>query len=97
RRSIIEHLGLIGYRLSTAAPASATLTLAIPTPSAVPVKISRGNAFATTSQRGSPSVRFEYTGQDDLVIDFEQEPGPRGLYWAATPIPVEEGRLVSGE
>ena len=30
RRSIIQHLRLIGYTLSTAAPASATLTLSVP-------------------------------------------------------------------
>ena len=30
RRSVIQHLRLIGYRLSTAAPASATLTLTVP-------------------------------------------------------------------
>ncbi|MGH8879967.1 MAG: hypothetical protein ACRD0P_21890, partial [Stackebrandtia sp.] len=37
RRSIIEHLGLIGYRLSTAAPASAELTLTMAAPSTAPV------------------------------------------------------------
>ena len=30
RRSIIDHLRLIGYQLATAAPASATLTLTLP-------------------------------------------------------------------
>src|SRR5262245_20573005 len=30
RRSVIQHLRLIGYRLSTAAPASAALTLTVP-------------------------------------------------------------------
>ncbi|MGH4008696.1 MAG: baseplate J/gp47 family protein [Pseudonocardiaceae bacterium] len=95
RRSIIEHLGLIGYRLSTAAPASAELTLTMAAPSTAPVVIRKGNAFATTSQRDSPSVRFEYTGKDDLVVDFESIPG--GSLRAKTSIPVEEGRFVFGE
>lgn len=97
RRSIIEHLGLIGYRLSTAAPASAELTLTIPALSTAPVVIRKGNAFATTSQRDSPSVRFEYTGKDDLVVDFESTADAGGLFHAKTPIPVEEGRFVTGE
>ncbi len=97
RRSIIEHLGLIGYRLSTAAPASAELTLTIPALSTAPVVIRKGTAFATTSQRDSPSVRFEYTGKDDLVVDFESTPDAGGLFHAKTPIPVEEGRFVTDE
>src|SRR5499426_3900600 len=45
RRSIIQHLRLIGYTLSTAAPASATLTLNLPTTAADVITIRRGDAF----------------------------------------------------
>lgn len=98
RRSVIHHLGLIGYRLATAAPASATLTLTIPGPCSAPVVIGRGAAFATRSEQGIPSVRFEYARDDDLVIpcsDFDPVGG--GKLRARTRIPVEEGRLVSDE
>jgi hypothetical protein len=98
RRSVIEHLRLIGYRLSTAAPASAELSLTIPAPCTGPVVITQGNAFATSSRRDSPSVRFEYTRDEDLVIDcakFVDAGG--GMLRATVRIPVEEGRLVAGE
>src|SRR5215813_166775 len=47
RRSVIHHLRLIGYQLSTAAPASATLTLTVPVESTETLTIDRGDAFAT--------------------------------------------------
>src|SRR5262247_3910701 len=50
RRSIIQHLRLIGYTLSTAAPASATLTLNLPTTAADVITIRRGDAFASKGQ-----------------------------------------------
>jgi phage-related baseplate assembly protein len=98
RRSIIDHLRLIGYRLATAAPASAELVLTIPDPCTGPVTIRKGNAFATSSQQDAPSVRFEYTRDDDLVLDcadFEDAGG--GLLRSRSTIPVEEGTLVAGE
>src|SRR5215831_5105829 len=47
RRSVIQHLRLIGYQLSTAAPASATLTLTVPAGYSGILTINRGDAFAT--------------------------------------------------
>src|SRR5262245_39738052 len=70
RRSIIQHLRLIGYTLSTAAPASTTLTLSFPPDVTGPVTISRGHAFATKGQRDKPSVRFEYVREEPLTIDL---------------------------
>ena len=61
RRSVIQHLRLIGYTLSTAAPASATLTLSVPATVTDVITIRRGDAFATKGQKDKPSVRFEYT------------------------------------
>ena len=95
RRSVIDHLRLIGYRLATAAPASAELTLTIPAPCTGPVTIRRGDAFTTRSTSDTPSVRFEYPRADDLVLacsDFD--PVGTTMLRARTTIPVSEGRLV---
>ena len=100
RRSIIHHLRLIGYRLATAAPASAALTLYFPTDCTDTVTIRRGDAFATKSTKDSASVRFEYNNEEDLVIDCATldtvpvEDGERKVY---TAVPVEEGRLIQDE
>src|ERR1700720_4935199 len=45
-RSVVEHLRLIGYELGTAAPAAATLSLAVPGAGTATVPISKGDAFA---------------------------------------------------
>ncbi len=92
RHSIIHHLRLIGYQLSTAAPASAELTLFIPDTCTEDIVIQKGDAFATKSQKDTPSVRFEYTREQHLTI--EVEPGTAKTYIG---VPVEEGRLVKGE
>src|SRR4051794_7448199 len=70
RRSVIEHLRLIGYRLSTAVPAAASLNITVPGSVNAVVTINRGDAFATKSQKNKPSVRFEYTREAPLAIDF---------------------------
>src|SRR4029434_8895730 len=91
RRSVIQHLRLIGYTLSTAAPASATLTVSIPDGVTEIITISRGDAFASKGQRDKPSVRFEYTREKPLTIDpVVNRHSPVG-------IPVEEGRLIKEE
>ena len=97
RRSIIHHLRLIGYTLSTAAPASATLRLSVPAAQTETVTIRRGDAFATKSQTDKPSVRFEYAGEQDLTIDLSGiAPDPITNRKQAS-IPVEEGRLIKDE
>jgi hypothetical protein len=88
RRSVIDHLRLIGYSLATAAPASTTLTVTLPAPSATPLTVRPGDAFATTATPTSPSVRFEYVGPSDLEI-------PVGT--TVLELPVEEGRLIVDE
>src|SRR5664279_3209339 len=63
RRSIIEHLRLIGYQLSTAVPAAASLDVTVPATRNDVVTVQRGDAFATKSQKSncllytSPSPR----------------------------------------
>lgn len=101
RRSIIHHLRLIGYRLSTAAPASTELTLILPADCQETITIIKGNAFATKSQKDKPSIRFEYTREEPLTIDagddtiFEIDTGKNKKYYRS--IPVEEGRLIEME
>ncbi|MGA1870555.1 MAG: baseplate J/gp47 family protein [bacterium] len=96
RSSIIHHLRLIGYRLSTAAPASADLTLILPAECDGIITIKRGDAFATKSRKDKPSVRFEYTREEDLTIDCSTlEVVNNKKYYRS--IPVEEGRLIKEE
>src|SRR6266478_1196895 len=62
RHSVIEHLRLIGYMLSTAVPAAASLNVTVPSTVNDKVTINAGDAFATKSQKNKPSLRFEHTG-----------------------------------
>jgi len=96
RSSVIDHLSLIGYKLGTAAPAAASLTLTVPEICDDIITIQQGNAFATKSQADKPSVRFEYTREVDLTIDCSKlNPVNGHKHYAG--IPVEEGRLVQAE
>ena len=97
RRSVIQHLRLIGYQLSTAAPASATLTLTVPAGYTDIITINRGDAFATRTQRDAPPVRFEYTREQPLRIDCRALPTDAANRKYYHGIPVEEGRLVREE
>jgi len=95
RRSVIQHLRLIGYSLSTAAPASATLTLSVPATVTDIITIRRGDAFASKGQRDKPSVRFEYTREQPLTINCATLPvDPATNRKFQIGIPVEEGRLI---
>jgi hypothetical protein len=97
RRGVIQHLRLIGYRLATAAPASASLTLSFPAACTERVVLRRGDAFATRSTRERPSVRFEYTAEQPLVIDCATLPVDGTGRKRFAGVPVEEGRLVAAE
>ena len=97
RRSVIEHLRLIGYQLATAAPAAAELTLSVPRDESATVTVKKGDAFATRSRRDEPSVRFEYTGDADLTIDFRTAAVNSATGRKTAQIPVEQGRLFRGE
>ncbi|MFH1217118.1 MAG: baseplate J/gp47 family protein [Pseudomonadota bacterium] len=106
RRSVIDHLRLIGYRLATAAPASTTLELVIPAACNQTITIRRGDAFATKSMKEKPSVRFEYAREEPLSINCSTlaiDPVTNKKYFRRDPIlgtegiPVEEGRLISDE
>ena len=97
RRSVIEHLRLIGYELGTAAAAATSLRLSVPATETRTVTIGRGDAFATKSSRDRPSVRFEYTQSSPLTVDFATVPVDPATGRKVVTIPVEEGRLITGE
>ena len=98
RRSVIQHLRLIGYELRTAAPAVTTLLVSVPGTVTGTVTVQPGNAFATRSRPGVPSVRFEYTGAGDLPIDFGHiTADPVTGRKTYDKITVEEGRLITRE
>jgi hypothetical protein len=98
RRSVIQHLRLIGYRLGTAMPAAATLRLAVPASCSEVITITKGHAFATKSRAGARTVRFEYTRAAPLTIDcaaLAVDAGTGKKQFDG--IPVEEGRLIQNE
>jgi len=98
RRAVIQHLRLIGYELGTAAPASAALTLAVPGSVTEAVSISKGDAFATKSRKDRPSMRFEYTRDSPLTVDFSTiTADPVTGRKVFSGVPVEEGRLIDAE
>ncbi len=106
RRSIIDHLKLISYQLATASPASTSLDLTFPATCNEIITISRGDAFATKSQKEKPSVRFEYSREIPLVIDCStlavdlvtnKKYYKKDALLGTEGVPVEEGRLVKDE
>jgi hypothetical protein len=97
RRSVIQHLRLIGYELATAAPAAAVLTISLPSSATGQVTINRGDAFATRSERDRPSVRFEYNGAQPKPVDLGSLPVDTATDRKHFELPVEEGRLISDE
>src|SRR6185295_5863895 len=58
RRSVIDHLRLIGYELATAAPATSLLSVSVRDNVTDVVTVNQGDAFATHSRQGQPAVRF---------------------------------------
>jgi hypothetical protein len=98
RRSVIEHLRLIGYTLATAVPAAASLNVTVPGTVNSAVTVNQGDAFATKSQKQKSSIRFEFTREAPLTIDFSTiVPDPVTGKKTYSGLPVEEGRLIKSE
>src|SRR5438552_2402108 len=70
RRSVIEHLRLIGYEMAPAAPASARLSIIVGNTQNQNIEIRKGDQFATPSTKERSSMTFEYTDDKPLVIDL---------------------------
>jgi hypothetical protein len=107
RRAVLQHLALIGYQLSTAVPASAELTVTVPVadpaapaPPSTRITVQAGEGFATSSGPDAPSVRFEYAGTGEFVLEPGAEQwtkvGEAGkeLFEARKRLPVVEGRRI---
>src|ERR1035438_615415 len=74
RRSVIEHLRLIGYEMAPAAPASAAISIIVGNNQNQTIEIRQGDQFATATTPDRSSVTFEYTGDKPLVIDLSTLP-----------------------
>jgi uncharacterized phage protein gp47/JayE len=107
RRSVIQHLRLIGYEMAPAAPASAALSVIVGNNQNGTIEIRNGDQFATATTPDRPSVTFEYVGAKPLVIDLSSltlnsAKNPDGtplanFKEAAGIVPVAQGRTVLRE
>jgi len=70
RRSVINHLRLIGYEMAPAAPAAARLSLIVANNVNQVVEVRKGDQFATVSSKDRKSLTFEYVDDKPLVINL---------------------------
>jgi uncharacterized phage protein gp47/JayE len=70
RRSVINHLRLIGYEMAPAAPAAARLGLIVANNVNQVVEIRKGDQFATVSSKDRKSLTFEFVDDKPLVINL---------------------------
>src|SRR2546423_1869639 len=59
RRSVIDHLRLIGYEMAPAAAATARLSLVVGKNVNQKIEVRKGDQFATQTSKDRPSVTFE--------------------------------------
>src|ERR1044071_7357143 len=69
RRSVINHLRLIGYELAPAAAAAARLSVIVGNNVNQIVEVRKGDQFSTVTTKDRPSLTFEYTDEKPLLID----------------------------
>lgn len=107
RRSVIEHLRLLGYEMAPAAAAAGKLSVIVANNVNSVVEVRKGDQFATQSGKDRRSVNFEYTGNEPLIIDFSKAPLDSATKPDGTPlksfkeipdvIPVREGQSIVNE
>ena len=107
RRSVVQHLRLIGYEMAPAAPAAAALSVIVGNNQNQAIEIRKGDQFATTTTKDRPSVTFEYTDDQPLVIDLstltlnsatKPDGSPLPNFKEASKIvPVVQGRSIVNE
>lgn len=73
RRSVIDLLGLIGYTLSTPAPAAVELTLTVRNDTATPLVVQPGARFATEAAPGRPPIEFCYLPVPPVPLQVPQD------------------------
>jgi hypothetical protein len=86
RRSVINHLRLIGYEMAPAAAATAELSVIVGNNVNQIVEIRKGDQFATASSPDRESVTFEYTGDKPLLIDTSKARPDSALKPDGTPL-----------
>jgi hypothetical protein len=107
RRSVIDHLRLIGYEMAPAAAATARLSVVVANSVQQIVEVRHGDQFATASTRERKSLTFEYTDAKPLLLntqDAEDDSATKpdgtplpGFKELAGVIPVREGRSIVRE
>jgi uncharacterized phage protein gp47/JayE len=99
RRSVIQHLRLIGYELEPAAAASAELSLIVSNNEGGLIHINKGDQFATKSSENQKSVTFEYVSEASLEIDLGSlVPDSAGTgFKKFVGIPIKEGQTIEDE
>lgn len=99
RRSVIQHLRLIGYELEPAAAATAELTLIVSNDKMDVVKINKGDQFATKGMDPEKSITFEYVSNTPKEIDLSNlVPDSAGQgFKKYVGISVKEGQTISNE
>lgn len=99
RKSVIEHLRLIGYELEPSAAASAKLSLIVSNDKMDKIQINSGNQFATKSTEKEKSVTFEYVSETPLEIDLSTlVVNSAGVgYKKFAGIPVKQGQTIKNE
>ena len=106
RRSVINHLCLIGYEMASAAPATARLSLIL-SKNVKTVEVRQGDQFATSATPERESLTFEYTEEKPLLIDvagrtdahqlFGSDGNPTSFVEIPNVVPVREGRSITDE
>lgn len=86
RRSVINHLRLIGYEMAPAAAAAAELSLIVGNNVNQIVEIRKGDQFSTASSPERESMTFEYTGDKPLLIDTSKARADSALNPDRTPM-----------
>ena len=101
RRSIIQHLRLIGYELEPANPASADLVLEFPNSATGKVNVVKGDRFSTKSGKDKKPVYFEYVLDAGLEIDLDKLVNDSGSKkgfkkYPSVPVEIKESPGTSG-
>jgi hypothetical protein len=107
RRSVIQHLRLIGYEMAPAAPATGRLNVIVGNTVNDTVVIRPGDQFSTPSAAERASMLFEYVDSRPLVLDLSKlavgsatkpdgSPDPN-FKMAIDAIAVTEGRSIVNE
>jgi hypothetical protein len=107
RRSVINHLRLIGYELAPAAPAAARLSVIVGNNVNQVLEVRKGDQFSTVTTKERKSLTFEYTDEKPLLIDTSKAAPNSARKPDGSPlanfkevegvVPVREGRSVVRE